>query len=181
MENVVLVNDQDEQIGTADKSTVHSHDTPLHRGFSVFLFNQQGELLIQKRAKGKTFAGFWSNSCCGHPREKESYEDAAKRRLHEELGINDVVLKTILPNFRYEAEHEEVRENEICPVMVAFFADNPVPDQGEVEEIKWISWIDFLGELDSNQGAYSTWSKEEAELLEENPTFHQLLSDLRGN
>ena len=111
MEEVVLVNDHDVPIGTAPKATVHSQETPLHRGFSVFLFNQYGELLLQKRAFGKTFAGLWSNSCCGHPRKEESYEEAAKRRLKEELSITETKITTVLRNFRYIAEDEQIKEN----------------------------------------------------------------------
>src|SRR3972149_7515079 len=88
MELVVLVDEENNVLGTAPKDQVHSAATPLHRGFSVFLFNQQGELLITQRADSKkTFPGIWTNTVCGHPLPGESTAEAASRRLKVELGI----------------------------------------------------------------------------------------------
>src|SRR5438067_12237108 len=96
-EEVVLVNEQNEPVGTSEKLVTHNSQTPLHRGFSVFLFNTNGELLLQQRSsKKKTWPLVWSNSCCGHPQLNETSIDAAKRRLRHELGIKDTQLWVIL-------------------------------------------------------------------------------------
>ncbi|MBI5465568.1 isopentenyl-diphosphate Delta-isomerase, partial [Candidatus Gottesmanbacteria bacterium] len=88
MELVVLVDEENRQIGTADKDGIHTQSTPLHRGFSLFLFNSKNELLLTQRALNKqTFPGVWTNTVCGHPGPGESNVDAARRRLYKELGI----------------------------------------------------------------------------------------------
>ena len=92
-EHVVLVDENNVVLGTTPKATVHTDNTPLHRGFSVFLFNDKNELLLQQRSHlKKTWPLAWSNSCCGHPALNESNEDAVKRRVQFELGI---VLDTV--------------------------------------------------------------------------------------
>ena len=88
MEKVVLVNPQDEVLGQMEKMQAHENGL-LHRAFSVFLFNEKGEMLLQKRAEEKYHSpNQWTNACCSHPRLNESYLDAAKRRIKEELGID---------------------------------------------------------------------------------------------
>ena len=87
-ENLILVDQQDREIGTLDKAACHDGQGMLHRAFSLFIFNSQGELLLQKRSSQKRlWGGYWSNSCCSHPRQGEEYEIAIRRRLKEELGI----------------------------------------------------------------------------------------------
>ena len=88
-EFVVLINEKNEAIGKALKSEVHTDKTPLHRGFSVFLFNSKKQLLLQQRSSQKiTWPLIWSNSCCGHPLPAESVLEAAKRRLSFELNLD---------------------------------------------------------------------------------------------
>ena len=114
MEQVVLVDDNNQEIGTADKATVHTANTPLHRGFSLFLFNSQKELLLTQRAlTKKTFPGIWTNTVCGHPAPGETPVDAAKRRIREELGIIVQEVKEVAP-YRYRfADQNGIVENEI--------------------------------------------------------------------
>ncbi len=162
-ESVVLVDDDDNEIGVAPKSTVHTDSTPLHRAFSVFLFNPRGELLLQRRAlTKKTWPGVWSNSCCGHPRPGEAYIEAARRRLAEELGITDVELKPGIPSFRYRAELDGVVENEICPVFLGYSSQEPIPNSQEVAEVSWIDWEEFIARIKADPSSISPWCYEEA-------------------
>jgi len=167
MEHVVLVDDQNNEIGTAPKDTVHTKDTPLHRGFSCFIFNDKKELLITKRASlKKTFPGVWTNSVCGHPGKDESVVSAVRRRLGEELRLVVRDLIEVSP-YRYRfADKNGIVENEICPIFIGYTNDNPTPIEGEVEEWKWISWKAFLKEIENNPDVYSPWSREEAVILQ---------------
>src|SRR5690348_960066 len=119
-ELVVLVNDNNEEIGTMPKTKAHHAQTPLHRAFSVYVFNKNGKILLTQRAlKKKVFPGVWTNTCCGHPGPGESMENAIKRRLQFELGLLPKKIKVILPDYRYRAEMNGIVENEICPVFIA--------------------------------------------------------------
>lgn len=166
-ELVVLVDDQNKQIGVADKSTVHSRFTPLHRGFSVFLFNQNKELLVTQRAMTKkTFPGVWSNSVCGHPAPEEEVVDAAKRRLKKELNIIPSSIEFI-SDYRYQfTDQNGIVENEICPILVARSYAYPHPDETEIMEWKWLPWKIFLLELENYPANYSPWCREEAKLVD---------------
>jgi isopentenyl-diphosphate delta-isomerase len=174
-EKIVLVNEKNEPIGTAPKLATHSKNTPLHRGFSVFLFNSLGELLLQQRARSKkTWPLVWSNSACGHPMQDEASIEAAKRRLKFEIGILEAKIYEVLPDYRYKAEYRGVVENEFCPVFVAFSDQKPQPNKDEVENIRWVPWRKFLTQIKDNPDGYSIWSVEEAELLSKNPKFNNL-------
>jgi len=111
------------------KLAAHSKNTPLHRGFSLFLFNREGELLLQQRNKTKkTWGGVWSNSVCGHPNFMNLPVKAARRRLQFELGINMAEISIALPNYRYRVEKDGIVENELCPVMIGYTDEKPKPN-----------------------------------------------------
>ncbi len=172
---VVLVDENNRVLGTAPKLETHNANTPLHRGFSVFLFDSKGNLLLQQRSKTKkTFPLVWSNSCCGHPRLNESNIDAAKRHLEHELGIRNADVLEIIPDYRYKVSMNNVFENEICPLLVCFTDQKPTANKDEVENLRWIPWEDFLKDIADETKAYSLWSKEEAELLSKNGKFQIL-------
>lgn len=179
-EDVVLINEQNDVLGTAEKLATHNHNTPLHRGFSVFLFNKQGELLLQQRSKKKkTWPLAWSNSCCGHPMLDETVQEAATRRLHYELGITaNVNLQIVLPAYRYRYERYGIVENEICPVLVGVLSQTPQPNSEEVESLAWIRWGDFVKKLKSIPKEYSEWCIEEAALLNKNDVFISFYKNL---
>lgn len=163
---VVLVNEKNEPLGTQEKLAVHSDQTPLHRGFSLFLFNKENELLLQQRsAKKKTWPGVWTNSCCGHPMLDESPIAAAKRRLLFELGIQHAKLSMAIPDYRYRFEKDGIVENEICPVMIGYSEAQPIPNPDEVQSIKWIPWQEWIAETKKNPNSYSPWCVEETKLL----------------
>lgn len=175
-EQVVLVDEQNNKLGIADKYEVHTDKTPLHRAFSLFILNSRGELLLQQRASGKkTWPNIWSNSVCGHPADGESFKHAAIRRADYELGINinPKQLHLVLPEYRYRYKHLGVVENEFCPVLVASGDSIPNPNLSEVQAVRWVKWPDFLKEI-SKPNEYSEWCQEEAELLSKNNTFKNL-------
>lgn len=179
-EYVVLVDERNTVIGTMPKRDVHTGNTPLHRGFSIFLFNQKGELLLQQRShEKKTWPLAWSNSCCGHPMPDEPNEDAARRRIDYELGASAQDIRMMLP-YRYMFVKDGVMENEICPILVGRIDPDAIhinPD--EVEDISWISWEGFLQEIADDKEKYSPWCREEALLLDADQqfkTFHAAIT-----
>ena len=177
-EYVVLVDENNVPVGVADKATVHGDQTPLHRGFSVFLFNRQGQLLLQQRSRAKaTWPGVWSNSCCGHPGPGESTVEAMHRRIRHELGVSPITLQVLLPGYRYRYEHDGIAENEFCPVAVGVLDQAPRPNPAEVAAISWIAWEEFLAELEG-QHSYSEWSAEEARLLDAHAGFRAFRASL---
>jgi isopentenyl-diphosphate delta-isomerase len=175
-EHVVLVDSNNNPIGTADKYEVHRADTPLHRGFSLFIVNSNGEVILQQRSKHKkTWPNVWSNSVCGHPANGETPQQAAIRRAKYELGIelNNDDVKLVLPDYKYRYSHKGVVENEFCPVMVAFVDVEAIPNSLEVADTRLVDWNDFMGEI-NRPNSYSEWCQEEAKLLDSNFLFKQL-------
>lgn len=173
MEQVILVDEQDNEIGVAPKETIHSDHTPLHRAFSLFLFNSKKQLLVTKRASiKKTFPGVWTNSVCGHIQPGEETIDAVKRRVQEELGITVSQLYKIAP-YRYRfADIHGIIENEICPIYVGQTDEVPTPNKDEIESWKWIDWNEFLTIIRKTPGTYSPWSEEEAEIVDLSYNFN---------
>jgi isopentenyl-diphosphate delta-isomerase len=166
-ELIVLVNEQDEELGTLAKSKVHHKNTPLHRGLSVFLFDNEGKVLVQQRADDKiTWPGVWSNSCCGHPQPGESYEKAAIRAVNEELGLKVKDLKKV-SDYRYRFKRNGIVENEICPVFMGEVKGEVKIDKAEVKDFRWMGWEEFKRELrEDKKGKWSEWCKEEVLLVE---------------
>lgn len=177
-EYVILVDEYNNIIGTTPKSSVHQKITPLHRAFSIFIFNEKKELLLQQRAKiKKTWPLVWSNSCCGHPKLNESNIDAAIRRCYDELGIKVKNIKEISP-YRYCFSRDGVQENEICPILIGEIDSEININLDEVEEIKWISWKDWLKEIKTNiNNKYSEWCIEETIILNNNENFNNFLNN----
>ena len=174
----MLVDENNEVLGTMPKSEVHGATTPLHRGFSLFLFDKDGRLLLQQRSgTKKTWPLVWSNSVCGHPALNESNVDAAKRRLLYELGMQASHIEEVAP-YRYSFVRDDVMENEICPILIGFTDEQPKINHDEVEATRWVKWQDFLEEIKTNPGTYSEWCEEEALLLETTPRLQELLKQL---
>jgi isopentenyl-diphosphate delta-isomerase type 1 len=174
-DKIVFVDEENIPIATGDKLPGHGDDTKLHRAFSVFLFNRQGELLIQQRALSKkTWPGVWSNSVCGHVMLHESTKAAAKRRLKYELGISGVDLHLALPDFRYRAERGGVVENEICPVFVGVTDQQPRPYPAEVESVRWVDWEEFVESIGDAKTEISPWAVEEVRELLESAVFRRI-------
>ncbi len=165
VEEVVLVDEANQVLGTMPMAEVHGPDTPLHRGFSLFLFDRSGQLLLQQRsAKKQTWPLVWSNSACGHPRLDESNVDSARRRLAVELGMEAVHIEEVAP-YRYTFVRNGVMENEICPILVGLTNDEPKPNPEEVAATRWVPWSDFIDEIKGQPGNYTEWCEEEARIL----------------
>lgn len=170
MEEVVLLDEKYQPIGTAAKSSVHAADTPLHLAFSCYIFNKNGEILVTKRAATKkVWPGYWTNSVCGHPAPGESMEEAIRRRAAFELGLEVSDLSCVLPDYRYKTPPDNgIIENEFCPVYVARTDQQPKPNPEEVDEFKWLTWGDFLKDVGQQKKDYSYWCKDQLNHLKDN-------------
>jgi geranylgeranyl diphosphate synthase type I len=167
-DDVVLVDDAGTALGTAARTEVHTTATPLHLAYSTYLINARGEVLLTRRALAKkTWPGVWTNSCCGHPRPSESLEDAARRRIREELGLTVGPLVPLLPDFRYRAtDASGIVENEICPVFAGYVTEaDPRPDPTEVAEWAWVPWDKFAAAIMASPHVYSPWAALQVPLL----------------
>lgn len=160
-ELVVLLDEQANPIGTAAKSEVHHSQTPLHLAFSCYVLDPAGRLLVTQRAlHKKTWPGSWTNTCCGHPAPQETVEEAVRRRVRQELGIELDDLRAVLPEFRYRAVMTDgTVENEVCPVFVARCADptSVDADPDEVAAYEWQDWTQFRDEVLTGQREVSPW------------------------
>lgn len=170
VEKVVLVDEENNVEGTTPKQAVHGEETPLHRGISVFVFDEDGRLLLQRRSDAKrTWPGFWSNSCCGHPDLDETVLEAARRRVDEELSLTLTRLTVAVPDYQYACEQGGVQENEICPVLVAQPKTSVDANPAEVQSTTWTPWEDVKEFDDSSK--YTPWFLEEVAELQESEVF----------
>ncbi len=160
-ERLILVDDADNILGYETKGACHDGDGILHRAFSLFIFNPKGDLLLQQRAASKRlWPLIWSNSCCSHPREGESYSFSIKRRLREELGL-DTSLK-FLYRFQYQVRYGEAgSENELCSVYIGCTAAMPVVNKTEIADSKYISIPVLEREMKQAPEKFSPWFKME--------------------
>jgi isopentenyl-diphosphate delta-isomerase len=157
-EYVILVNEQDQELGVMEKMQAHQQ-AKLHRAISVFVFNSKKELLLQKRAATKYHStNLWANTCCSHPKPKEDTLDAAKRRLQEEMGLR-CDLKYIF-NFTYLANLENgLSEHELDHVFFGFSDDVPKPNPEEVAAYKYMSLPEIENQLKQNPQEFTVWFK----------------------
>tara|TARA_X000001036_G_scaffold433901_1_gene472343 strand:- start:299 stop:820 length:522 start_codon:yes stop_codon:yes gene_type:complete len=157
-EILILVDDNDNQIGTMAKMEVHRKGL-LHRAFSVFIINKKNELLLQQRAFSKYHSpGLWTNTCCSHQNEGETSIEAAKRRLNQEMGMSTSL--EFLFSFIYKAEFQNgLIEHEYDHVIIGRSNQEPKVDKNEVESWKWVSVDLILKDLEVNQDKYTVWFK----------------------
>ncbi len=155
----MLLDENRNPIGVADKLEVHTIDTPLHLAFSCHVYNPGGLFLITRRALTKrTWPGVWTNSFCGHPAPGESMEAALGRRASFELGISLARIEPLLPDFRYRAvDASGIVENEICPVYRAVTADEVRPNPEEVCEWEWVDPEQLGTAVTAAPFAFSPW------------------------
>ncbi|MHA7239926.1 isopentenyl-diphosphate Delta-isomerase [Arthrobacter sp. TMS1-12-1] len=159
VELVVLLAEDGTPLGTQEKATVHTLDTPLHLAFSAHVFDGEGRILVTRRALGKkAWPGVWTNSFCGHPAPGEDFEDAVHRRAAQELGFTVREVRAVLPDFRYRAvDAGGIVENEVCPVYTAV-ADSPVdPLPEEVMDYQWVDAPGLVRAVTAAPWAFSPW------------------------
>lgn len=156
MEQVVLVNEHDEEIGLMEKMEAHEKAL-LHRAFSVFVFNTKGELLLQQRALSKYHSGgLWTNTCCSHPRPNETVADAANRRLMEEMGFQTPLDKVF--DFIYQAGFSNgLTEHEFDHVLIGHYEGAIVPDPHEVHGYEYRTMESIQASLDAKEGLFTAW------------------------
>ena len=157
-EEVILVNEQNEQIGTMPKMEAHEKAV-LHRAFSVFVMNDKGETMLQQRAANKYHSPLlWTNTCCSHQRVGESNIEAGKRRLQEEMGFS-VPLKELF-SFVYKAPFDNgLTEHELDHVMIGKYNDKPRINTEEVADWKWMKPVDIKNDISKNPAMYTAWFK----------------------
>ncbi|QZE26185.1 isopentenyl-diphosphate Delta-isomerase [Brevibacterium casei] len=158
-ERVVLLDEAGRSRGSMLKAEVHTTDTPLHSAFSCYLLDDDGRVLLTRRALTKTtWPGVWTNSFCGHPAPGESVEDAIIRRASAELGTTVTALRVIAPDFRYRAvDASGIVENEVCPVYVARIASPLDPSPAEVAEWQWAPITEVRTALRAAPFVFSPW------------------------
>ena len=155
---VILVDEQDNELGTMEKLQAHL-EARLHRAISIFIFNSNKELLLQKRAATKYHsANLWTNTCCSHPKPNEKTADAAHRRLQEEMGI-DCSLQSVF-SFTYLAKLENgITEHEFDHVFLGFTNDIPTLNAEEASTYKYVSLDQIENELKQNPEQFTVWFK----------------------
>jgi isopentenyl-diphosphate delta-isomerase len=164
-EELILVDNEDREIGYASKADAHDGGGILHRAFSLFLFDDEGRLLLQQRAPEKRlWGGYWSNSCCSHPRRDESLEVATRRRLRDELNFETDLEHVYW--FCYEASFGEAgSENELCHVYLGRATADVQPNDSEIAAVRYVAPAELDREMDAQPGRFTPWFRQEWEEL----------------
>ena len=167
-EFVILVDGNDNPIGKEEKVKCHLPDGKLHRAFTALLFDNDGRLVLTRRAKEKMlWPGDWDGTFASHPREGETYVSSGERRMPEELGISGTL--DYLHKFEYHVPYKDVgSENEVCGTLIGITEESEKLQkiEGEIDEIKLISAKDLLSEINENPEIYCPWMLIALEFLE---------------
>ncbi|NGM66882.1 isopentenyl-diphosphate Delta-isomerase [Sphingobacterium sp. SGR-19] len=156
---VVLVDIEDNAIGEMEKLLAHQRGE-LHRAFSVFIFNDEGALLLQKRAANKYHGGgLWTNTCCSHPQWSEDITMSAMDRLYYEMGIK-CDLKLIYSFIYNEPVENNLIEHELDYVFIGQTNQNPVLNKDEASDYKWMNTVEILSDINENPSHYTVWFKQ---------------------
>lgn len=158
MEHVILVDTQDNAIGTMEKMQAHRIGA-LHRAFSILLFDEAGNMLIQKRSKDKYHSsGLWTNTCCSHPLPGEDLAVATRRRLNEEMGID--LEPAFSHSFIYKAPLDRnLIEHELDHVFIGQYSGTPAVNEKEVEDWKYVDMNWLKQDMQLHPEAYTVWFK----------------------
>lgn len=173
---VILLDEEHRPVGTAPRESVHGAATPLHLAFSCWLLDDDGRVLMTRRALGKrSWPGVWTNSFCGHPRPDEPLADAVRRHGRSELGVDVSSITPLLDDFSYRAvDASGVVENEFCPVFTARAALPPDPHPAEVAELAWVEVADLRTALAAAPWALSPWLRDQAAALDATDAWSRL-------
>ena len=166
--DVILVDEKDRPVGAMEKMEVHQKAL-LHRAFSIFIFNSKGEMLLHKRAANKYHSGgLWTNTCCSHPLPGEIIENAVRRKLKQEMGID------FQPEFLYKfiyktALNNELTEHEYDHVFTGIYDGTPTINKDEVADWKFVACAELKKDIELHPERYTYWFK----LIVEHPKFNQ--------
>ena len=166
-EMLILVDGDDRERGVLSKGECHDGDGILHRAFSLFLFNERGELLLQQRGAGKRlWPMYWTNTCCSHPREGETMPVATERRLHEELNTQSTL--EFIYKFEYQARYgQHGSEHELCSVYLGRLEGEAVANETEIAALRFVSAAELDREITANPGQFTPWLMLEWQRLRE--------------
>ena len=170
-EQIILVDEKDQQIGTEEKLEAHKKGL-LHRAFSIYIFNDQNELLLQQRSMNKYHCGgIWTNTTCSHPRVDEDNLDAAHRRLSEEMGFDTKLTK--VTEFIYKVDFENgLTEHEYLHVFIGRYNNDPMPNPNEASDFQWLDLVELERRIGINPKLFSYWMQETL------PHIHKALETL---
>lgn len=154
--DVILVDELDQQVGVMEKMEVHRKGI-LHRAFSVFVFNDKGEMLIHQRAHKKYHsANLWTNACCSHPLPGESTIDAANRRLEEEMGFSTKLDQAFTLTYKAQLENG-LTEHELDHVFIGTYNGSVQPAPDEVQDYKYQSLDQIKNLLNHSPDLFTVW------------------------
>jgi isopentenyl-diphosphate delta-isomerase len=160
VEKIILVDERDNIVGHEEKMKAHENGGKLHRAFSIFIFNNKGEMLIQQRSLKKYhFGGLWTNTCCSHPNEDETLKDATYRKLNQEFGFNTNIKEKFSFIYKETDENYQLTEHEFDHVLTGEFNGNPQPNPEEIDDFKWISVANLKQDIAQNPEKYTPWFK----------------------
>lgn len=157
MVKIIRVDENDKKIGEIEKLKAHK-EAVLHRAFSIFILNDEGEMLLQKRADDKYHGGgLWSNACCSHPTEDDNLQKQAERRLMEEMGFRTKIGK--IGEAKYNLEVGNLIEHEYDHLFIGTYNGEIKPNPKEVSDYRWISLENLEKDLKTNPDIYTPWFK----------------------
>ncbi len=157
-DELILVDEQDNPVGYETKLRAHENGGRLHRAFSIFIFNDAGEVLLQRRAAGKYhFGGLWTNACCSHPRRGQSTLDAAHTRLQEEFGFDADLTERFTFIYRAPDPTSGLTEHEFDHVFTGRFDGEPRPNPDEIGDWKWVWPEELLADVKARPDTYTPW------------------------
>lgn len=165
-EELILVDENDQEIGSLHKARAHEGRGTLHRAFSLFVFNSAGELLLQQRAAGKRlWPGYWSNTCCSHPRKGETVDFSVNRRLYEEVGLRTPL--HYFYKFQYQAQFDDTGgEHELCWVFAGCSDEAPNINPTEIAAVRYISPAALNREMAATPEHFTPWFRMEWQRLQ---------------
>jgi len=173
MEKLILVDKNDEIIGFEEKVKCHLDKGLLHRAFTILLFDNDNNVLLQKRAQSKMlWPLYWEATCSSHPRENETYEQSGKRRLKEELGISTDL--KLIDKFYYQSFYKDIgAEHELCATLAGDYNEKQIDfNQDEIVDLKWIEINELKKEFNQNPQDYAPWLKIAINRIEEKHGNH---------